>query len=390
MEELSPGVRSLQIRYDGRRIPQDQLLRHLIDLEQHLPDASSLKIPTRVVHLPMAFEDSATLGAVQRYSETVRKSAPWLPNNVDFIQRINGLASRDASSRHRLRRALHGARPGRRSSRRTVRSAGRSPTSIANVQIQSRTNLHRRGTVGIGGVYIVHLWHGFAGRLSAGRADLADLEQIPQERHVRARQAVAATVLRSSAVPSGGEAELNELREAFREGRADIRIEQESIRLLAEHQRFLLNNVASIAEFRARQKTAFDIEVTRWQTEDAPVLATSIAVDSDLDDDLDGHTVTADMCGSVWKILVSPDQTVAAGQPLIIVEAMKMELTVASPIAGRVKGIRCAVGEGGQYRRCVGGAGGMESKARTASRMARATSTSSLRRSRDRETLHNL
>ena len=43
----------------------------------------------------MAFEDSATLGAVQRYRETVRSEAPWLPNNVDFIQRANGLAHRD-------------------------------------------------------------------------------------------------------------------------------------------------------------------------------------------------------------------------------------------------------------------------------------------------------
>ncbi|MDV3443934.1 hypothetical protein R0G64_31595, partial [Pseudomonas otitidis] len=37
-------------------------------------------------------EDSATLGAVERYRETVRAEAPWLPNNVDFLQRINGLA----------------------------------------------------------------------------------------------------------------------------------------------------------------------------------------------------------------------------------------------------------------------------------------------------------
>lgn len=43
----------------------------------------------------MAFEDSATLGAVDRYQQTVRASAPWLPNNVDFIQRINGLSQRE-------------------------------------------------------------------------------------------------------------------------------------------------------------------------------------------------------------------------------------------------------------------------------------------------------
>ena len=139
------------------------------------------------------------------------------------------------------------------------------------------------------------------------------------------------------------EAELNELRDAFREGRASIRIEQETFDF-AEHQRFLRENAASIADFRSRQKTAFDIEVTRWQTEDAPVIAT-VAANEETEQDIDGHTVTADMCGSVWKILVSADQTVTAGQPLVIVEAMKMELTVAAPVAGRVKGIRCSVGK---------------------------------------------
>ena len=95
IEELSPGVRSLQIRYDSRVLHQGALLEHLLTLEHSLADVSQLKIPTRIVHMPMAFEDSATLGAVERYQQTVRADAPWLPNNVDFIQRTNGLASRE-------------------------------------------------------------------------------------------------------------------------------------------------------------------------------------------------------------------------------------------------------------------------------------------------------
>ncbi|MFA4913598.1 MAG: urea carboxylase, partial [Burkholderiaceae bacterium] len=82
--ELSPGVRSLQIRYDSQVIRQGLLVERLLELDATLPDVSTLKIPTRVVHLPMAFEDSATLAAVDRYRETVRAQAPWLPNNVDF------------------------------------------------------------------------------------------------------------------------------------------------------------------------------------------------------------------------------------------------------------------------------------------------------------------
>jgi urea carboxylase len=94
--ELSPGVRSLQFRYDGRIIHQKDLLNALLIAEEHLPiDENLMCVQSRIVYLPLAFEDSAILDAVQRYRGTVRPSAPWLPNNVDFIQRINGLQSRD-------------------------------------------------------------------------------------------------------------------------------------------------------------------------------------------------------------------------------------------------------------------------------------------------------
>src|SRR5690606_38746786 len=95
-EELSPGVRSLQVRFDTRRLSQGDLLARLLETERALGDVSTLKVPSRIVWLPMAFEDSATLAAVDRYQQTVCSEAPWLPNNVDFIARANGLASRDA------------------------------------------------------------------------------------------------------------------------------------------------------------------------------------------------------------------------------------------------------------------------------------------------------
>ena len=67
----------------------------LLAAEQTLPAPESMTIPTRIIHLPMAFEDSATLDAVARYRQSVRDEAPWLPNNVEFMRRINGLDSRE-------------------------------------------------------------------------------------------------------------------------------------------------------------------------------------------------------------------------------------------------------------------------------------------------------
>ncbi|MCK5887335.1 MAG: carboxyltransferase domain-containing protein, partial [Alcanivorax sp.] len=88
--ELSPGVRSLQVHYDSRRLDQDRLVNTLLDREQTIGSVDDMVVTSRVLHLPMAFEDSATLDAVTRYQETIRQDAPWLPNNVEFIRRING------------------------------------------------------------------------------------------------------------------------------------------------------------------------------------------------------------------------------------------------------------------------------------------------------------
>jgi acetyl-CoA carboxylase biotin carboxyl carrier protein len=51
--------------------------------------------------------------------------------------------------------------------------------------------------------------------------------------------------------------------------------------------------------------------------------------------------VPAHITGTVWKIEVKVGQSVAAGETLVILESMKMEMPVEAPQAGSVKEIRC-------------------------------------------------
>ncbi|HEY1904609.1 MAG TPA: acetyl-CoA carboxylase biotin carboxyl carrier protein subunit [Myxococcaceae bacterium] len=51
--------------------------------------------------------------------------------------------------------------------------------------------------------------------------------------------------------------------------------------------------------------------------------------------------VPAHITGTVWKVEVSVGQKVAAGDVLVILESMKMEMPVEAPDAGTVKEIRC-------------------------------------------------
>jgi biotin carboxyl carrier protein len=55
--------------------------------------------------------------------------------------------------------------------------------------------------------------------------------------------------------------------------------------------------------------------------------------------------IRAEMVANVWRILVSPGDIVAAGDPVAILESMKMEIPLESPVSGVVTGL--LVEEGG-------------------------------------------
>jgi urea carboxylase len=343
VEELSPGVRSLQVRYDSLILSQKQLMNLLLELEAGLGDVSQLKVPSRIVWLPMAFEDSATLGAVERYQETVRATAPWLPNNVDFIQRINGLESREAV-------------------RDTIFDASYLILGLGDVYLGAPCAVpidprHRllsskyspartftaEGTVGIGGMYMcIYGMDSPGGYQLVGRT-LPIWNKFLKNDQFAADEPWLLHFFDQVRFYPVTEDELTQLRDDFREGRATVRIE-ETVFDFAAHQQFLAEHTDSISDFRQRQSAAFEQEVTLWAQEEqnAPLTSVETLLVEEADDD--ALAVCADMNGNIWKVLVQPGDVVEAGQTLIIVEAMKMELAIVAPQAGQVKRIACQAG----------------------------------------------
>jgi 3-methylcrotonyl-CoA carboxylase alpha subunit len=51
------------------------------------------------------------------------------------------------------------------------------------------------------------------------------------------------------------------------------------------------------------------------------------------------------MSAKVIRIAVAPGQSVTKGEPLVILEAMKMELPIRSPRDGVIKAVHCAEGD---------------------------------------------
>jgi len=97
--ELTPGIRSLQIHFDSRVLSLEGLLDVLMSMEDMLPALSAMEIATRIVHLPLSWDDAATRLAIAKYMQSVRADAPWCPSNIEFIRRINGLADLDEVKR---------------------------------------------------------------------------------------------------------------------------------------------------------------------------------------------------------------------------------------------------------------------------------------------------
>jgi len=343
--ELSPGVRSLQINYDSRVIHQNELLSDLLLIEETLGDARDIKVPSRIVHLPMAFEDSATLEAVARYRQSVRDTAPWLPSNTEFMRRINGLDSIE-----QVKQILFATSY-------MVLGLGdvylgapcAVPVDPRHRLLTSKYNPARtytaEGTVGIGGVYMcIYGMDSPGGYQLVGRT-LPIWNKFLKNPVFKDGEPWLLKFFDRVRYYEVSEAELTAQREAFREGRLGVRIEEDYFSL-AEHEQFLQENAASIAEFKTRQQAAFTQEVALWQADEAEKVDAALQVKINTAPiEVDGHPVTADISGNIWKLLVEPGQLVEPEQPLLIVEAMKMEFCVYADRSAKVGAIHVAPGK---------------------------------------------
>ncbi|WLV25895.1 acetyl-CoA carboxylase biotin carboxyl carrier protein subunit [Aciduricibacillus chroicocephali] len=56
------------------------------------------------------------------------------------------------------------------------------------------------------------------------------------------------------------------------------------------------------------------------------------------------HEIKASMAGNVWKIVVEAGETVEAGQDVVILESMKMEIPISTESKGIVKEIKVEEG----------------------------------------------
>jgi urea carboxylase len=359
--DLTPGVRSLQVHFDCRQTRREPLLAALLELEESLPAVDDLEVDSRIVHLPLCWDDPAIRLAIERYTQSVRADAPWCPSNIEFIRRINGLDSIED-----VRRIVFEASY-------LVMGLGdvylgapvATPLDPRHRLVTTKYNPARTWTpenaVGIGGAYLcVYGMEGPGGYQLVGRTvqmwnRYRDTAQLRDGKRWLLR---FFDQLRFYPVTAE---ELLQLRADFPYGKAHLTIEPARLRL-RDYQRFLADHGPSIAVFKARQQAAFDAERERWQSQEARIAATSAegsASERGSTSDFagagtpasialaPGHVpVSAPVSGSVWQLNVQLDDRVERGTTLMVLESMKMEIPVQAERAGTVTQLCCRSGQG--------------------------------------------
>jgi urea carboxylase len=336
--DLTPGVRTLQVHFDPRVSSLPGVLKAVTALEDALPSADRLEVPSRAIHLPLSWDDPVTHEATARYAAGVRDDAPWCPWNIEFIRRINGLETVDD-----VRRIVFDATY-------LVLGLGdvylgaplATPIDPRHRLVTTKYNPARTWTaensVGIGGAYLC-----IYGMESPGGYQLVGRTVQIWSSHRQSPPFEPGTPWllrffdRIHWYPVTAE-ELLDARADVAAGRFDVRIEPGTFRL-REYEEMLERESASISAFRQRQSAAFAAERDAW----------AAAGEFDARDEPDANPLAAEytappgstvisspMTSSVWKVNVEPGDRVVAGQPVVIIEAMKTETTVSSPCDGTV------------------------------------------------------
>ncbi|MBV9511888.1 MAG: carboxyltransferase domain-containing protein, partial [Caulobacteraceae bacterium] len=346
--DITPGIRSLQVHFDSRVITQTRLLDWLMAAEERLGGLDDFEIPSRVIHLPLSWKDPAIYETIDKYMAVVRDDAPWCPDNIEFIRRINGLAGEDD-----VRRIVFDARY-------LVMGLGdvylgapvATPVDPRHRLVTTKYNPVRTWTppnvVGIGGAYMcIYGMEGPGGYQLFGRT----IQVWNTWRQTGAFTEGKPWLLRFfdqvRFFPVSAE-ELAGWRRDFPLGRREIEITPEVCRL-ADYRRFLADNAASIDAFQTMRQAAFDAERAEWERRGEFARIEALSAESGAGAAAEAvvapagtELVEAPLGGNVWKVLVKPGDRVEKGEVIAVIEAMKTECDIPSPGAGVVREVYAA------------------------------------------------
>lgn len=345
--DLTPGIRSLQVHIDRSKITVSEACKLILELDSSLPPLETIQVPSRIVRLPLSWDDPATQLAIDRYQQTVRPDAPWCPSNIEFIRRINGLDSIED-----VQKIVYEANY-------LVLGLGdvylgapvATPVDPRHRLVTTKYNPARTWTpenaVGIGGAYMcVYGMEGPGGYQFVGRT----IQMWNRLRSTESFKPGKPWLLRFfdqiQFYPVEAD-ELLKLREDFLRGRYEADITETTFDL-GEYLTFLGSIEESAAAFKEKQQASFQAERESWKELGlAEYVAEHEPARAEQEEELQegAAAIRCTMPGSVWKVLVGVGEQVKKGDTLLIVESMKMEFSQQASCDGEVCSVHVEPGD---------------------------------------------
>ena len=344
--DMTPGIRSLQVHFDVSKISPRQMTEKIVEVNKSLQELDSITVPSRIVHLPLSWDDPQTQLAAKRYQETTRKDAPWCPSNPEFIRRINGLDSIDD-----VKKIVFDASY-------MVLGLGdvylgapvATPVDPRHRLVTTKYNPARPWTpenaVGIGGAYLcVYGMEGPGGYQFVGRT-IQMWKRLGETKYFTNEKPWLLNFFDQIRFYQCSDKEILQYRDDFIRGKFDIDIEETSF-CLGDYKKYLAEIHESAALFKAKQEAAFEAERQSWREKGLDHFVSESAEkhheEITIPDDWEGLNAT--IPGAVWKIVKKEGDAVKKGEEIIIMESMKMEFPVIASKDGILKKIYAKSGE---------------------------------------------
>lgn len=344
--DMTPGIRSLQVHFDLNQMDALEMARRVVEINNGLEKLDDIEVPSRIIKLPLSWDDPQTQLAAKRYQQTVRPDAPWCPSNPEFIRRINGLDSLDdvkdiVFHANYLVLGLGDVYLG---------APVATPIDPRHRMVTTKYNPARPWTpenaVGIGGAYLcVYGMEGPGGYQFVGRTIQMWNPLRETEYFKKGKPWLLNFFDQLKFYPCSAE-EILQYRDDFLRGKFKIEIEETTFHL-GEYKQYLESIRESSKAFKDHQEAAFEAERRRWHEQ---------GLDHFVSEEPEHHVdevVIPDGCegvyatipGSVWKVLAESGNTVKKDEEIVVLESMKMEFPIQVENSGKIKELYVKAGD---------------------------------------------
>ncbi|KAJ5754183.1 uncharacterized protein N7511_008336 [Penicillium nucicola] len=346
-----PNLATLTVHYNPFQLPQNDLLDILDELHSNIGDISGVQLPVREIHLPLCLDHPSIQEATQRYMESIRPTAAYLPDNVDYVRKANALQSRQDVFDSLLKTPWLTVAVGF-----FVGTPIMFPLDPRYLYTGQKYNPNRSytpsGSVGLGGSLLALYPIASPGGYQLMARTLSAWDSAGTRPGFMPSRPWLFSYFDIVKFHEVTEAEFDKAERDFLAGRYRFQITDSTLDMDHYIDKFdFASRDPDWRNWRSRQAVA-SVEMGELEQRlfDEWTAAKAVASASEPQEDVDSPNmvrVESPVDANVWKVQVQVGDILEKGQVVVILEAMKMEINVYvtdAQVGARVTSIRCRPG----------------------------------------------